>query len=63
MLAFRAVVAFAAATFAFANPLTARQATNTNAQIGEVLDTLSVQARQHMFTVGKPSVLMGNYMT
>ncbi|KAF9443754.1 POXA3b laccase small subunit [Macrolepiota fuliginosa MF-IS2] len=51
MLAFRAVLAFAAATLAFANPLVTRQATNTNPQISAVLDALSVGVRNDVNTI------------
>lgn len=53
MLFFRTVLALAAATLALANPLIARQATNTNAQIGPILDELSKDSRQIMFTISK----------
>ncbi len=50
---FRTVLTLCAATFALANPLFARQATNTNAQIGAVLDELSQEIRKEMFTISK----------
>ncbi|KXN81312.1 hypothetical protein AN958_05167 [Leucoagaricus sp. SymC.cos] len=48
---FRVVVTLATAALALANPLAARQSTNTNAQIGEALDTLSVSVRNNLFAI------------
>lgn len=60
---FRTILALAAATVALANPLAARQATNTNPQISEVLDTLSVQMRQHLFDIGEYESVREKFMT
>jgi len=51
MFAFRAVIALAAASLAFANPLVARQTTNTNAQISAVLDELAVQVHHNIANI------------
>lgn len=48
----RVIATLATAAFALANPLIARQTTNTNPQIGDVLNQLSIDNRKIVFNIG-----------
>lgn len=62
MFAFRTLLAFTAIAGAFANPLQARQATNTNEAIHEAVTVLDMVIHQAIpnirkFTLGMPYYL------
>lgn len=56
---FRAVVTLATAALALANPLTARQNSNTNPQIEPILNNLAIVNRQTIANVGELAVMPG----
>lgn len=49
---FRVVATLATTALALANPLITRQTTNTNPQIGDVLNKLSILNREIFFNIG-----------